>query len=95
VIFEDGADIYWARSRVLEYLNAATRRLPGGVTPTLGPMRPASAGCTNTPCWQKTDRSPNCGPCRIGTCATGFSKAEGVAEIASVGGFVKQYNVVD
>src|SRR6266849_4283702 len=37
VIFEDGTDIYWARSRVLEYLNAATRRLPNGVTPTLGP----------------------------------------------------------
>ena len=37
VIFEDGTDIYWARSRVLEYLNAATQRLPGGVTPTLGP----------------------------------------------------------
>jgi copper/silver efflux system protein len=37
VVFEDGTDIYWARSRVLEYLNAATRRLPGGVTPTLGP----------------------------------------------------------
>jgi copper/silver efflux system protein len=37
IIFEDGTDIYWARSRVLEYLNAATRRLPSGVTPTLGP----------------------------------------------------------
>src|SRR5690349_587997 len=37
VIFEDGTDIYWARSRVLEYLNAAGRRLPAGVTPTLGP----------------------------------------------------------
>src|ERR1700760_1972328 len=37
VIFEDGTDIYWARSRVLEYLNAATRQLPAGVTPTLGP----------------------------------------------------------
>src|SRR5213083_2425559 len=37
VIFEDGTDIYWARSRVLEYLNAAARRLPNGVTPTLGP----------------------------------------------------------
>src|ERR1043166_6137820 len=37
VIFEDGTDIYWARSRVLEYLNAAARRLPSGVTPTLGP----------------------------------------------------------
>ena len=37
VIFEDGTDIYWARSRVLEYLNAASRRLPAGVTPSLGP----------------------------------------------------------
>ena len=39
VIFEDGTDIYWARSRVLEYLNAAGKRLPAGVTPTLGPRR--------------------------------------------------------
>ena len=37
VIFEDGTDIYWARSRVLEYLNVATRGLPSGVTPSLGP----------------------------------------------------------
>src|SRR5215216_4970127 len=37
VIFEDGTDPYWARSRVLEYLNAASRRLPAGVTPSLGP----------------------------------------------------------
>ncbi len=37
VIFEDGTDIYWARSRVLEYLNAAAKRIPAGVTPTLGP----------------------------------------------------------
>lgn len=37
VIFEDGTDIYWARSRVLEYLSSAARTLPAGVTPTLGP----------------------------------------------------------
>src|SRR3546814_2824088 len=37
VIFEDGTDPYWARSRVLEYLSAAARRLPEGVTPSLGP----------------------------------------------------------
>ncbi len=37
VIFEDGTDIYWARSRVLEYLNFASGRMPQGVTPTLGP----------------------------------------------------------
>jgi Cu(I)/Ag(I) efflux system membrane protein CusA/SilA len=37
VIFEDGTDIYWARSRVLEFLNSAASRLPAGVTPTMGP----------------------------------------------------------
>src|SRR3981189_3990673 len=37
VIFEDGTDIYWARSRVLEFLNGASSRLPAGVTPTIGP----------------------------------------------------------
>src|SRR5512143_2882892 len=37
VIFEDGVDVYWARSRVLEYLSAATKRLPAGATPVLGP----------------------------------------------------------
>ena len=37
VIFEDGTDLYWARSRVLEYLSSAARRLPAGVTPSLGP----------------------------------------------------------
>ena len=37
IIFEDGTDLYWARSRVLEYLNAAAGRLPAGVTPTIGP----------------------------------------------------------
>src|SRR5436190_19640519 len=37
VIFEEGTDLYWARSRVLEYLNTAAQRLPSGVTPTLGP----------------------------------------------------------
>ncbi len=39
VIFEDGTDIYWARSRVLEFLNSASSRLPAGVTPTIGPGR--------------------------------------------------------
>src|ERR1700726_2953232 len=37
VVFEDGTDLYWARSRVLEFLNGATSRLPTGVTPTIGP----------------------------------------------------------
>jgi len=37
VVFEDGTDLYWARSRVLEYLNFAAKRLPEGITPSLGP----------------------------------------------------------
>src|SRR5262249_60866035 len=40
VIFEDGTDLYWARSRVLEYLSSAARRLPAGGTPSLGPEAP-------------------------------------------------------
>ena len=48
VIFEDGTDIYWARSRVLEYLSAAAARLPTGVRRRSGPTPPASAGSTST-----------------------------------------------
>ncbi len=54
VIFEDGTDPYWARSRVLEYLNAAAQRLPTGVTPGLGRTRPASAGSINMPSSPRT-----------------------------------------
>ena len=47
IIFEDGTDLYWARSRVLEYLNYVSARLPGGVTPSLGPDATESAGYMN------------------------------------------------
>ena len=47
VIFEDGTDIYWARSRVLEYLNSARARLPDGVQLHSGPTRPPSAGSSS------------------------------------------------
>jgi copper/silver efflux system protein len=47
VLFDDKTDPYWARSRVLEYLNQVQSRLPAGATVSLGPMRPASAGSTN------------------------------------------------
>ena len=94
VIFEDGTDIYWARSRVLEYLSAAARNLPAGVTPTLGPdatgvgwvyqyaviaAKRTLAELRSTQDWQVR---------------FGVAKAEGVAEVASVGGFVRQYSVV-
>jgi Cu(I)/Ag(I) efflux system membrane protein CusA/SilA len=94
VIFQDGTDIYWARSRVLEYLSAAARNMPAGVTPTLGPdatgvgwiyqyavisAKRTLAELRSTQDWQVR---------------FAVAKAEGVAEVASVGGFVRQYSVV-
>jgi copper/silver efflux system protein len=94
VIFEEGTDVYWARSRVLEYLSAAARNLPQGVTPSLGPdatgvgwvyeyavmaARRTLAELRSTQDWQVR---------------LALAKAEGVAEVASVGGFVRQYSVV-
>jgi Cu(I)/Ag(I) efflux system membrane protein CusA/SilA len=94
VIFEDGNDIYWARSRVLEYLNAATRRLPSGVTPTLGPDA-TGVGWVYQYALLAKDRSlADLRSLQDWFVRYGLAKAEGVAEIASVGGFVKQYNVV-
>ena len=94
VIFEDGTDIYWARSRVLEYLNAATRRLPNGVTPTLGPDA-TGVGWVYQYALLAKDRSlAELRSLQDWFVRYGLAKAEGVAEIASVGGFVKQYNVV-
>jgi Cu(I)/Ag(I) efflux system membrane protein CusA/SilA len=94
VIFEDGTDIYWARSRVLEYLNAATRRLPAGVTPTLGPDA-TGVGWVYEYALLAKDRSlVELRSLQDWYVRYGLAKAEGVAEIASVGGFVKQYNVV-
>ncbi len=55
VIFKDGTDIYWARSRVLEYLNYATKRLPNNVVPTLGPDA-TGVGCLNILFPQKNGR---------------------------------------
>src|SRR4030081_3890983 len=94
IIFEDGTDIYWARSRVLEYLNAATRQLPAGVTPSLGPDA-TGVGWVYEYVLLAKDRSlAELRSLQDWSIRYGLSKAEGVAEIASVGGFVKQYNVV-
>jgi len=94
VIFADGTDIYWARSRVLEYLNAAARRLPTGVTPTLGPDA-TGVGWVYQYALLSKDRSlAELRSLQDWYVRYGLSKAEGVAEVASVGGFVKQYNVV-
>jgi Cu(I)/Ag(I) efflux system membrane protein CusA/SilA len=94
IIFEDGADIYWARSRVLEYLNAASRKLPIGVTPTLGPDA-TGVGWVYQYALQAKDMSlADLRSLQDWNVRFGIAKAEGVAEVASVGGFVKQYNVV-
>lgn len=94
VIFEDGTDIYWARSRVLEYLNAATRRLPAGVTPSLGPDATGVGWVYQYALLSKNHSLAELRSIQDWYVRYGLAKAEGVAEIASVGGFVKQYNVV-
>ena len=94
VIFEDGTDIYWARSRVLEYLNAAARKLPAGVTPTLGPDA-TGVGWVYQYALQANNMSlADLRSLQDWNIRYGIARAEGVAEVASVGGFVKQYNVV-
>jgi Cu(I)/Ag(I) efflux system membrane protein CusA/SilA len=94
VIFEDGTDLYWARSRVLEYLSSAARRLPAGVAPSLGPDATAVGWV-----YQYVVRGTQKSLAELRTIQDwyvryGLAKAEGVAEVASVGGFVKQYSVV-
>jgi len=94
VIFEDGTDLYWARSRVLEYLSSAARQLPAGVAPSLGPDA-TGVGWV----YQYVVRGAQKNLAELRTIQDwyvryGIAKAEGVAEVASVGGFVKQYSVV-
>jgi Cu(I)/Ag(I) efflux system membrane protein CusA/SilA len=94
IIFEDGTDIYWARSRVLEYLNSAARKLPAGVTPTLGPDA-TGVGWVYQYALQANNMSlAELRSLQDWSVRYGIARAEGVAEVASVGGFVKQYNVV-
>lgn len=94
VIFEDGTDPYWARSRVLEYLNAAAQRLPVGVTPTLGPDATGVGWVYQYAVVAKEMTLAELRSLQDWVIRFGASKAEGVAEVASVGGFVKQYTIV-
>src|ERR687886_2031593 len=94
VIFEDGTDIYWARSRVLEYLNSAARRLPSGVTPSLGPDATGVGWVYQYALVAKDLTLAELRSLQDWKVRYAAAKAEGVAEVASVGGFVKQYNVV-
>ena len=94
VIFEDGTDLYWARSRVLEYLNFASGKLPKGVTPQIGPDA-TGVGWV----YQYAVLGANKTLAELRTIQDWFlryqlTKAHGVSEVASVGGFVQQYQVV-
>ncbi|MGO4668207.1 efflux RND transporter permease subunit [Bosea sp. 2RAB26] len=94
VIFEDGTDPYWARSRVLEYLNAAARRLPNGVAPTLGPDATGVGWVYQYAVMAKEMTLAELRSTQDWLVRFAASRAEGVAEVASVGGFVKQYAIV-
>ena len=94
VIFEDATDPYWARSRVLEYLNGAARRLPAGATPTLGPDATGVGWVYQYVILAKQRTLAELRSLQDWVVRFGASRAEGVAEVAGVGGFVKQYNVI-
>jgi Cu(I)/Ag(I) efflux system membrane protein CusA/SilA len=94
VIFEDGTDLYWARSRVLEYLNSAASRLPTGVAPSLGPDATGVGWVYQYVVRGAQKNLAELRGIQDWYIRYGLAKAEGVAEIASVGGFVKQYSVV-
>ena len=93
IIFEDGTDIYWARSRVLEYLNFASGRLPPNVKPSLGPDA-TGVGWVYQYAVVGAQRSlADLRSIQDWFVRFQLTKAQGVAEVASVGGFVKTYQV--
>src|SRR6059058_4196107 len=93
VIFEDGTDPYWARSRVLEYLSGLSGRLPKGVSPSLGPDATGVGWA-----FMYSINSTNLSLAELRSMQDWYlkyqlSSVEGVSEVASIGGFVKQYQV--
>ena len=96
VIFKDGTDMYWARSRVLEYLNQAASSLPDGVQPRLGPD---ATGVGWVYSYALVDRTGKHDLSELRSLQDWFLKFElqtvsGVSEVATVGGMVRQYQVV-
>jgi len=95
IIFEDGTDLYWARSRVLESLNFVSGRLPDGVTPTLGPDATGVGWIYE---YALVDRTGNLDLAELRSIQDWHFRYElqtvpGVAEVASIGGHVRQYQV--
>ena len=96
VLFEDGTDLYWARSRVLEYLNQVQARLPATVQPALGPD---ATGVGWVYEYALVDRTGRHDLAQLRSLQDWFLRYElktvpGVAEVASLGGMVRQYQVV-
>ncbi len=94
-IFDDGIDMYWARSRVLEYLNSAAAKLPPGVTPTLGPD---ATGVGWVYQYALRDTTGHLGLDELRALQDfnlryALESVEGVAEVASVGGFQREYQI--
>ncbi len=95
IIFEDGTDLYWARSRVLESLNYVSAQLPQGVTPTLGPD---ATGVGWVYEYALVDKTGKHDLAQLRSLQDWYLRyplqtVQGVAEVASIGGFVKQYQV--
>src|SRR5258706_1471491 len=95
VVFEDGADLYWARARVLEYMQQITGRLPAGVHPVIGPDA-TGAGWVYE--YVLVDRSHQRGLAELRSIQDWHLRYQletvpGVSEVATIGGFVKQYQV--
>lgn len=93
IIFEDGTDLYWARSRVLEYLNYAAGRLPKGVSPSLGPDATGVGWI-----YEYVLESDRHDLQQLRSIQDWFLRYEltavnGVSEVASIGGYVKQYQI--
>jgi len=95
IIFEDGTDMYWARSRVLEYLNYVSSRLPNGLSPSLGPDATGVGWIYE---YALVDRTGRHDLAQLRSLQDWYLRyplqtVQGVAEVASVGGYVKQYQV--
>jgi len=95
IIFKDGTDMYWARSRVLESLNYVSGRLPKGITPALGPD---ATGVGWVYEYALVDRTGKHDLAQLRSLQDWYLRyplqtVEGVSEVASVGGYVKQYQV--
>jgi Cu(I)/Ag(I) efflux system membrane protein CusA/SilA len=95
VVFEDGTDVYWARSRVLEYLNEVGGKLPEGVAPVLGPDATGVGWVFE---YALVDQSGRLDLQQLRSLQDwnlryALESVEGVAEVASIGGFVKEYQI--